>query len=101
MPRRSTSAWIWATTALKCGVAADATCTDVTIAPATNYTDGAVELFASTTYVIRTDEGGGNFNYGAIRVEFLGFDGSDAIMIFDWSFQLQSNNPNLAPSAGS
>jgi len=91
----------WATTALKCGVAADATCSDVTVAPASNYTTGAVELFASTTYVVRTDEGGGNFNYGAVRVEFLGFDGSDAIMIFDWSFQLQSNNPNLAPAEGS
>jgi hypothetical protein len=89
----------WATTALKCGVAADATCTDRTVAPTTNYTPGAVELFASTTYVIRTDEGGGNFNYGAIRVEFLGFDGSDAIMIFDWAFQLQSNNPNLVQPA--
>lgn len=90
----------WATTALKCGVAADATCTDVSFAPATNYTAAAVELFPSTTYVVRTDEGGGNFNYGAIRVEFLGFDQSDAIMIFDWSFQLQSNNPNLVRPAG-
>jgi len=50
---------------------------------------------------MRTDEGGGNVNYGAIRVEFLGFDQTAPIMIFDWAFQLQSNNPNLvAPSDG-
>jgi hypothetical protein len=94
-PNATVNLTSWATTALKCGVGADATCTDVSVAPATNYTTAPVELFPSTTYVVRTDEGGGSFNYGAIRAEFLGFDQADAIMIFDWSFQLQSNNPNL------
>jgi hypothetical protein len=78
-PNAAVNLTSWATTALKCGVAADALCTDVTVAPATNYTTGAMELFASTSYVIRTDEGGGNFNYGAVRVEFIGFDGPDPI----------------------
>lgn len=100
-PNAAVNTTSWATTALKCGVAADATCTDVTVAPTTGYTDGAVELFASTTYVLRMDEGGGNVNYGAVRVEFLGFDQADAIMIFDWAFQLQSNNPNLVTTPGS
>jgi len=100
-PNAAVSTTSWITTALKCGVAADATCTDITVAPATGYTTGAVELFPQTTYVMRTDEGGGNVNYGAIRVEFLGFDQTAPIMIFDWAFQLQSNNPNLvAPSDG-
>lgn len=99
-PNAAVNLTSWATTALKCGVGADFDCVDVTVAPASNYTTSRVELFPSTTYVIRTDEGGGNYNYGAIRVEMLGFDCCDAIMIFDWAFQLQSNNPNLVQPAG-
>ena len=37
-------------------------------------------------------------HYGAMRVTLLGFDQDDAaIMIFDWAYQLQAGNPNLAP----
>lgn len=82
------------TTALKCGPAADFDCTDVSVAPTTNYATGLFELFPQTTYVVRVNDTDG-FHYGAIRVEFLGFDQSDAIMIFDWSFQLQPGNVNL------
>jgi len=102
-PNAQVSVADWATTALKCGPAADATCTDVSVAPTgnSNYTIADAELFASTTYVIRVEDSPGVYNYGAVRVEFLGFDGSDAIMIFDWAFQLQSSNPNLVqPSEG-
>ncbi len=42
----------------------------------------------------------GKTHYGVIRVEFLGFDQSDPIMIFDWAYQLQPSNPNLSPAAG-
>jgi len=82
------------TTALKCGPASDFDCTDVSVAPTTNYATGLFEMLPQTTYVIRVNDTDG-FHYGAIRVEFLGFDSSDAIMIFDWSFQLQAGNPNL------
>lgn len=102
-PNAQVSVSDWLTTALKCGPGADATCTDVSVAPTgdINYTTADAELFASTTYVIRVEDSPGVYNYGAIRVEFLGFDGSDAIMIFDWAFQLQSSNPNLVqPSEG-
>jgi hypothetical protein len=37
-----------------------------------------------------------------IRVTLLGFDQDDAaIMIFDWAYQLQAGNPNLAPRQAS
>jgi hypothetical protein len=85
------------TSALKCGPAADFDCTDVSVAPPTNYTTSLVEMLPQTTYVVRVNDTDG-FHYGAIRVEFLGFDSSDAIMIFDWSFQLQPGNPNLVSS---
>ena len=84
----------YATSALKCGVAADFDCTDVPVAPTTNYSTALVEMFPQTTYVIRVNDSDG-FHYGAIRVEFLGFDASDAIMIFDWAYQLQPGNVNL------
>jgi len=99
-PNAAVNLTSWATSALKCGVAADADCADVSVAPLANYTTVPVELVPQTTYVLRMDEGGGNFNYGAVRVTFLGFDQADAIMIFDWAFQLQSNNLNLVSPAG-
>jgi hypothetical protein len=82
------------TKALKCGVGADFDCTDVSVAPTTNYATGLFEMIPETTYVVRVNDGG-QLYYGAIRVVFLGFDQSDAIMIFDWAFQLQAGNPNL------
>ena len=90
----------FATTALKCGAGADAGCTDVSVAPSSGYTTADVELLPQTTYVIRIDSGGTAY-YGAIRVVFQGFDqNGDAMMIFDWAFQLQAGNPNLAPPSG-
>jgi len=91
----------WVTTKLKCGVAADATCADVSVAPTTSYTTGAVELFPQTSYVLRVTGDDGMTHYGAIRVEFVGFDQADAIMIFDWAYQLQPGNTNLVSPAGS
>lgn len=90
----------FATTALKCGVAADARCVDVSVAPSGGYTTADVALVPQTSYVIRIGSGAGA-HYGVIRVVFQGFDQSgDAIMIFDWGFQLQPGNRNLAPSSG-
>jgi hypothetical protein len=85
---------------LKCGVGADFDCTDVSVAPTTNYASGVFEMIPQTTYVIRVNDSDG-VHYGAIRVEFVGFDQSDAIMIFDWSYQLQPNNVNLVSPGGS
>ncbi len=38
-------------------------------------------------------------HYGVIRIEMLGFDQDDnALMIFDWAYQLVPNEPNLSPA---
>ena len=88
------------TSALKCGPGADFDCTDVPVAPTTNYATGLFEMVPQTTYVIRVNDTDG-VHYGAIRVEFLGFDTTNAIMIFDWAYQLQPGNVNLvSPSDG-
>ena len=89
----------FATTALKCGVAADATCVDVPQAPTSGYVGRDVEIFPQTSYVMRVRGDDGQVHYGVIRVALLGFDQDDsALMIFDWAYQLQPNNPDLAPA---
>ena len=88
------------TTALKCGVAADAACVDETVAPTgnANYTSDPVELLPEHTYFLRVRGDDDELRYGAIRVTMQGFDqNSDGIIIFDWAYQLQIGNPSLAP----
>ena len=91
---------IWTTTALKCGVAADSDCASVDLAPLTGYTNLDMPLYPQSTYVLKVVGDDGKVHYGAIRVELLGYDQEGAaIMIFDWAYQLQAGNPNLAPRA--
>jgi hypothetical protein len=88
------------TTALKCGVAADAGCVDVSVAPSSGYTMADVELLPQTSYVIRIGSGASAY-YGVIRVVYQGFDqNGDALMIFDWAYQLQAGNRNLVSQPG-
>jgi hypothetical protein len=48
--------------------------------------------------VLRVVGNDGLTHYGVIRITLLGFDqDAAAIMIFDWAYQLQAGNPNLAP----
>jgi len=89
------------TTALKCGVAADALCTDLATAPLSGYLAQDVAVTTQESYVMRVIGNDGQFHYGVIRIGHLGFDqNGDAIMIFDWAYQLQPGNPNLAESIG-
>jgi hypothetical protein len=86
------------TTALKCGVAADALCVDVPRAPTSGYVAQDVSLLPQSSYVLRVRGDDGMSHYGVIRIELLGFDQDDnALMIFDWAYQLQANNPDLTP----
>jgi hypothetical protein len=88
------------TTALKCGVGADATCSDISVAPTSGYTTADVALTVESSYVLRVSEADG-VHYGVIRVTHLGLDqNGDAIMIFDWAYQLQADNRSLAPQPG-
>ncbi|NNK62749.1 MAG: hypothetical protein HKO98_06010 [Gemmatimonadetes bacterium] len=85
------------TTALKCGPGADAGCTALEVAPTSGYQAVDLALFTQTTYVLRIPGNGGD-RFAVIRVELLGFDqAGDPLMIFDWAYQLQVGNPNLAP----
>jgi len=91
----------FATTALKCGVAADALCVDVPVAPQSGYSVADMAMEPQTSYVMRVRGDDMEFHYGVIRVEMLGFDQNDnALMIFDWAYQLQAGNPDLVPNRG-
>lgn len=88
------------TTALKCGPAADGSCVSLDVAPTSGYQAADVGLFTQTTYALRIPAPGGGTRVAAVRVELLGFDqAGDPLMIFDWAYQLQVGNPNLAPRA--
>ena len=91
-----------ATTALRCGVAADATCVDlVTAPPLAAFGAQDVQLTTQQSYVLRVMGDDAQFHYGVLRVDLLGFDqNDDALMIFDWAYQLQAGNPNLVESVG-
>jgi hypothetical protein len=52
--------------------------------------NGPVSLILNHTYVLQTEEG----NYAQIRVTNL----VDEYMIFDWAYQLNPYNPELAPA---
>ncbi|KPJ82721.1 MAG: hypothetical protein AMS19_06935 [Gemmatimonas sp. SG8_23] len=87
------------TTALKCGPGADAGCTDLSVAPSSGYVAQDIQIGAQESYVLRVVGDDGQLHYGVIRVTLLGFDqNDDPIMIFDWAYQLQAGNPNLAPA---
>lgn len=89
------------TTALKCGVAADAGCVDLASAPLSGYGSQDVQVATQESYVFRVIGDDQQIHYGVIRIDLLGFDqNDDALMIFDWAYQLQPNNPNLAPGVG-
>lgn len=88
------------TSALKCGVGADAGCTSLDVAPTSGYTTADVGVFDQTTYPMRVVGDDGQVHYGVIRVQLLGGDqNGDGIMIFDWAYQLQAGNANLEPSS--
>ena len=85
------------TTALKCGPGADADCVDLAVAPQSGYQAVDVNLQPQTTYVMQVPGGDNQLRYAVLRVELLGFDeAGDALMIFDWAYQLQVGNPSLS-----
>lgn len=86
------------TTALKCGAAADKTCSALEQAPTTGYEVRDLGLAPQTTYVLRVRGDDGQNHYAAIRVQLLGSDGQGRdLMIFDWAYQLQPGNVSLSP----
>jgi hypothetical protein len=89
------------TTSLKCDVAADAGCTDVTSAPTSGYVTADMPLATQASYVLRVIGNDGEIHYGVIRPDLLGYDQDDnALMIFDWAYQVQAGNPDLVVAVG-
>ena len=71
---------------------------DVDVSPTRGFTELFVEAIIGHTYAFLTPEG----NYAKIRITDLYIDWSDtdvrdAWVVFDWAFQLQEGNPELAP----
>ncbi|MBI4538700.1 MAG: hypothetical protein HY704_04215 [Gemmatimonadetes bacterium] len=90
----------FATTALTCGVGSDTGCEALTRAPTSAYVRERIALYPQTTYALRVAGADGRAHYGAVRAVLLGFDQNDtALMIFEWAYQLQPDNPSLVPAA--
>lgn len=87
-----------AVSALRCGPAADAGCTDVRIAPSSGYSSADIGLAPGYAYVLRVPAGGGAWRYGLVRVTHVGFAQNGGLVLFDWAFQLQPGNPALSVS---
>ena len=89
------------TTALKCGVGADASCLDVVSAPGSGYSTQDVALSSQTSYVMRVRGDDGQTHYAVIRVVTLGYDQDDnALVVFDWAYQLVPGERDLASVLG-
>ncbi|MEX0936169.1 MAG: hypothetical protein WD013_04625, partial [Gemmatimonadota bacterium] len=85
------------TTALRCGVGADGGCIDLPVAPADGYQVDRIALVPELSYVVRVPGGAGSWHYGVLRVVHIGETNDGSIAIFDWAFQRQADNRNLAP----
>lgn len=90
----------FATSALKCGPGSDGGCVDIDVAPTTGYTTADVSVVTQESYVLRVIGEDNEEHYGVIRVSHLGSDQTGDLMIFDWAYQLQPDNPDLAPTRG-
>ena len=70
--------------------------TSIDFAPELGYSTGRHEAKVGFGYVFEMDGGDGFARYGGLRVSHVGAD----YMIFDWSFQTDPGNPELAPGGG-
>ena len=71
---------------------------EVDVSPVKGFTTLFVEAIVGHTYAFLTPDG----NYAKIRitdmkVDWIGNDVKDAWVVFDWAYQLQTDNPDLAP----
>jgi len=71
---------------------------DIDVSPTKGFTTLFVEVIIGHTYAFFTPDG----HYAKIRVtdlyvDWVGNDIRDAWVVFDWAYQLQPDNPDLAP----
>ena len=84
------------------GVAADTSWVGATSTPTSGYVTLDQPLETQVSYVLRVIGDDGEIHFGVIRLDLLGYDQDDnALMIFDWAYQVQAGNPDLVESAGS
>lgn len=88
------------TTALVCGPASDRDCRAVFQAPTTGYTRSPLAIDPEFSCVFRVRGSDGRIHYGVVRASILGSSGGNALMIFDWAYQLRPDDPRLARSPG-
>src|SRR3989442_13812517 len=69
--------------------------TDIDVAPTTGYSSQRAKVLPGYGYVFEIIEGQDK-RYGAVRISHAGTQ----YAIFDWSFQTDRGNPELAPRAG-
>ena len=87
------------TTTLKCGVAADVTCTSWETAPTSGYVTQDVVMDPEFTYMFQVVGDDNQVRYGAVRVAFMGQDQAGAeFVVMDWAYQTQAGNPYLSPA---
>jgi len=67
--------------------------TDIDVAPLTGFARTAREALVGWGYVFQMDGGDGHSRFGGLRVTHVGQN----VVIFDWSFQRDPGNPELAP----
>ncbi|MGQ9608821.1 MAG: fibronectin type III domain-containing protein [bacterium] len=71
---------------------------DIDVSPTRGFTELFVEAIIGHTYAFLMPDG----HYAKIRItdiyiDWVGNDVRDAWIVFDWAYQLQVNNPELAP----
>ena len=77
-------------------MAADAGCTDISVAPSGAYVTTPLEALDETSYVMDVIGEDGLQHFGVLRAKSLGFTQSGhSIMIFSWAYQLLANNDEL------
>ncbi len=85
-----------ATSALKCGPAADADCESWERAPLSGYASAPVPLLPGHSYMLRITGEDGATRFGALRPAIVGADQrGHRLAVFDWAFQHQPDNPSL------
>jgi hypothetical protein len=88
------------TSALVCGPGRDSDCRATFQAPTTGYSRNPVAVDPEFSYVFRVRGSDGRTHYAVVRASILGSSGGNALMIFDWAYQLRPDEPRLSRNPG-
>lgn len=88
------------TSALVCGPGRDSDCRAAFQAPTTGYSRSPVAVDPEFSYVFRVRGSDGRTHYAVVRASILGSSGGNALMIFDWAYQVRPDEPRLGRNPG-